>query len=245
MYIPPVKNTPLFEKKGEGQIEAGISTNSVYAAASYAITNNYALAMNGSLSYHNFLNNYYDLFTHVDDRAPSSSFFTMDDWRGKFVHRYIEASFGKYNLLASQKTAKLLRVEIFAGGGYGYADDRVRDDVYKSRYYLGFIQGEAGLRHRNVEAGLSHRIAYSAFDYTQNNDQDALDYRQKNFNAIQFEPLLFARIGKGQLRMSLQAGINFAWALTSLSDIYYYRGFNDGKWHHTTFHLSVGLSYRF
>ena len=50
-YIPSSKNIPLFEEKGEIQIEAGASTNSVFAAGSYAFSEKFALIANGSMSY--------------------------------------------------------------------------------------------------------------------------------------------------------------------------------------------------
>jgi hypothetical protein len=109
---------------------------------------------------------------------------------------------------------------------------------------LGFIQGNGGVRWKIVELGGSIRMAYSAFDFTYDNKY-VNDYLQKDFNAIHFEPLGFVRIGKGPLKVVLRGGINFAWTLTSLSDIHFPRGIEDGKWQHTTFHLSVGLSYRF
>ena len=100
MYIPSPSNTPLFEEKGEGLLEAGISTNSIFATSSYAFSGKYALIANGALSYRNFSDKY-DLFTHKDDSPPGSGGFLgpPPDRRGKFEHRYWEASMGKMNML--------------------------------------------------------------------------------------------------------------------------------------------------
>jgi len=62
MYIPAVRSIPLLEKKGEFQAEGGVSTNSVYANVSAAITNDIAVSVNGNMSWRNFSNRY-DLFT--------------------------------------------------------------------------------------------------------------------------------------------------------------------------------------
>jgi len=70
MYIPAIRSIPLLEKQGEFQMEAGVSTNSVYANISGAITDNIAVSLNGNLSYRNFTD-YYDLFTHKDDEGPN------------------------------------------------------------------------------------------------------------------------------------------------------------------------------
>ena len=50
-YIPSPKNMPLFEQKGELQIEAGTSTNSPFIIGSYAFSEKYAVIANGSISY--------------------------------------------------------------------------------------------------------------------------------------------------------------------------------------------------
>ena len=43
MYIPQMANAPLFEEKGETQVELSVSTNSAYASLGYACSDKYAV----------------------------------------------------------------------------------------------------------------------------------------------------------------------------------------------------------
>jgi len=45
MYIPAIRSIPLLEQQGEFQMEAGASTNSVYANVSGAMTNDIAVSV--------------------------------------------------------------------------------------------------------------------------------------------------------------------------------------------------------
>jgi len=235
MYIPAVRSIPLLDKKGEFQAEVGASTNSVYANTSYAITDDIAVSLNGNLSYRNFTN-FYDIFTpHIVD----------SDWfdSGEFAHRYGEISVGKINILSSPKIMKL---EVFGGAGMGRATDY--DNWYKSDYYSLFGQVNFGIKLRNIEDGLSMRLAYSGFDYTDRHYLGNNEYStsQVNFNILHVEPMGCVRIGRGDLKVVLRGGINFAFTLNPKKEFAGHYGFDyvDGKVDCTIFHFSIGASYR-
>jgi hypothetical protein len=58
MYIPSVRNVPLFEEKGDAQAEATVSTNSLYFDAAYAFSDSYAFSLGTNTSYGTFSNSY-------------------------------------------------------------------------------------------------------------------------------------------------------------------------------------------
>ncbi|MDR0811156.1 MAG: hypothetical protein LBN23_02620 [Paludibacter sp.] len=238
MYIASVKNIPLFDKKNEGQIEAGISTNSIYATGSYAVTDEYALAVNGSLSYGNFSDRY-DIFTKKNAPYPSG-FFTIAPPKGDFNHKYIEASFGKYNLLFPQKISSRMKLEVFAGCGYGIVDDileYVGTGLWNINYYTPFVQCNFGTRYRYLDAGVAMRTAYSFFDYTYTNNEYPNENEHYKFNTIHLEPLFRVGLGRGKLKLNFRLGFNFRWILDK--EIAAKDFFN------TPMHLSIGAGYRF
>jgi len=244
MYIPAVRSIPLLEKKGEFQAEGGISTNSVYANVSAAITNDIAVSANGNLSYRNFSDRY-DLFTHKDAEEPTG--LLEPDLRGKFSHRYIEAGIGKINIHPSFP----MKLELFGGAGMGIATDVVsnsrydHDGNYKTNYYSIFAQGNLGLKKRIVEAGASVRLTYSIFNYTANlynNDEDD-DFFKKRLSNVGIEPMLFGRVGGNNLKAVLRIGINLMPPISYGDEkISRYHGLSGLGY--TMFHYSLGVSYR-
>ena len=247
MYIPASRSIPLLEKQGEFQMEAGASTNSVYANVSGAMTDDIAFTINGNMSYRNFTD-YYDLTTYKDAEAPTGYF--KLDFRGEFVHRYGEISVGKINMLPDFP----MKLELFGGAGIGRATDFVdyysnSYGNYEADYYSIFGQGNFGLKKRKIEAGVSTRLAYSMFNYTS-------DYKnlygeqylfQDKFGAMSFEPILFVRFGGDNLKTVFRIGLNLMLPrnLDKQDGVHYGRGFNDyGDWKYTIFNFSVGLSYR-
>ena len=165
-YIPSPKNVPLFEEKGEARIEAGISTNSIYATGSYAFSDKYALITNGTLS---FLN-----FTPVSDLGAVLSFGLYDTGG---MHRSIEAGLGRYNLLPSS----VWRLETFAGVGYGTDGDEGKN---KLQYLQEFVQTNIGKRFNKNEIGWALRIA-SIHEIPV----------EKIRIGVNIEPLIFMRFG--------------------------------------------------
>jgi len=71
-----------------------------------------------------------------------------------FAHRYIEGGFGRYNMKPESKWI----VEVYGGGGYGYAlqSPKVSSTTisfYENKYWMGFVQGNVGRKYKNVEVG--------------------------------------------------------------------------------------------
>jgi hypothetical protein len=236
MYIPAVRSIPLFEEKGEFQGEAGISTNSIYANASCAITNKIAVSVNGNLSFRNFSNRY-DLFTDIYQPPPTTSgwlgWFTPD-LRGSFAHRYGEVSAGRINILPNF----LMKLEVFGGAGMGRATDIDRfenDNEYKVDYYSFFGQGNLGFKKRSLEAGASLRLAYSRFNCVANLHEEADEHRK--IDVCHVEPMFFARVGKGNVKAVFRVGVNIPFDPNKESILFY-------RCDYTIFHLSMGVSYR-
>jgi len=240
MYIPAIRSIPLLEKKGEFQAETGVSTNSIYANSSYAFTDKIAASINGNLSYRNFSSRY-DMLTDVNTPDPSGWF--TPDWRGRYAHRYGEVSVGGINMSPTSR----MKFEMFGGMGMGRATDIDHfnnDNRYKSDYYSFLVQGNLGLKKRIVETGGSLRLAYSWFNYTANiyDRSEYILYHYK-FGAVHVEPMFFARIGKGNLKVVGRIGINFALIInpeekySDLRDFY-----SNGVFDNTLLHFSIGLS---
>ena len=244
MYIPAVRSIPLLEKKGEFQAEGGVSTNSVYANVSAAITNDIAVSVNGNMSWRNFSDRY-DLFTDIYEEPPSGSmFFDAPDDRGKFAHRYGEVSMGKINISSLNK----VKLEVFSGAGMGRATDIdyfSKSDNYKTDYYSIFGNVNVGIRHQIVEAGGSMRLAFSLFNYAAHYGDERTSYQDK-FGAFHIEPMGFCRIGGKNLKAVFRFGINLAFPININEESEGRRGFDpwNGKWENTNFHLSIGVSYR-
>jgi len=123
MYIPSSKSAPLLGKTGETQIEAGMSTNSVYLSGGYAFSEKYALTVHGNMSFRNFSKRY-DVFNKGDEpvAAPLGPYepilppfdFVYFIESSAFSHRYLEGSVGRYNMTPSSKW----KTELFTGA-YG------------------------------------------------------------------------------------------------------------------------------
>jgi hypothetical protein len=243
MYIPASRSIPLLEKKGELQGEGGISTNSLYANISGAITDDIAISVNGNLSYRSFSNRY-DLFTDIYEKPPKGSFyFTPPDTRGKFAHRYGEVSVGKINMIP----LSTLKLEVFGGTGMGRATDIdyfYNEHHYKVDYYSFFGQGNFGFKEQKTEAGISVRLAYSTLNYIAYYDKK--NSCQENFGAFHIEPMSYARIGGENLKVVFRLGYSFTSSINLSEETYHHRGFEPiiGRWEHTRLHFSVGLSYR-
>ena len=216
-YIPAPKNVPLFENKGEVQIEAGASTNSIFATGSYAFSEKYAMAGNGSVAY-----------SYIVDKPVRSTNELTIFLGGDVAHRSMELSIGRYNLLPSSER----RLEVFAGTGYGVAHSLYSHE--NVNYLLGFVQVNTGKRRKYVETGWSLRTAFSGFQnehgYYRGNEF-VIDHN--NYQAFHFEPLFVIRAGGQQLKMAFRSGLNYVFFLSPLNDGY------------LQIHLSIGLNYRF
>ena len=224
-YISSSKNVPLFEKKGEAQIEAGASTNSLFLTGSYAFSEKYALIANGSMSYYYILG---------PPNRSSCGELSLICWPSPVPHRSLEAGIGRYNLLPSSER----RLEVFAGTGYGAAHSFW--SYQKANYFQGFVQVNTGKKYKHVELGWSLRTAYSGFYYQQEvRSPFTGEYiiEHGNFQAFHLEPLFIFRTSGQRLNAFLRSGFNLAFLLSSPTP-----GLDTN---HTVLHFSTGLSYRF
>jgi hypothetical protein len=223
MYIPPVKNSPLFVKKGEGQVQAGLTTNSFYALGSYAITKDVAVAVSGSATYTNLFKK------------------GLWDIADPYAQKYIEASVGKINLMPESS----IIMEIFGGYGYG---DAINSNAkfykyavvprYKSYYHLGFVQFDVGRRWSFMEVGGAFRFAVSNvhFNYS---DKVTNENINCTFNNFHFEPNVFVAAGKGKVRPIFRWGFGLSRHFSQPIEI------ANKEYFKFTFHLSIGASFRF
>jgi len=258
MYIPSPKNVPLFEKKNEVQVEAGVSPNSIYMTGGYAFSEKYAFIVNGSLSYLNFSKRY-DIWWSSDKERPKGYGPDGPSDHSSFAHRYIEGGIGRYNLLSSPwRFARIDKIEVFGGGGYGYALQSpkvaiLENNFYENKYWLGFVQANVGRRSKFYEFGGSLRLAFSGFNFTYIPEKPTLDNPDLtlNFYNIHLEPLAFFRIGNASIRGFVRGGVNLTIPLQSFYGIKLEHGINQESSNdlpgldYTILHLSVGVSYRF
>ena len=231
VHIPSPKNIPLFENKGEAQIETGVSTNSLYLAGNFAFSEKYAIIANGSISYPAIAG---QSIVHYDELTLFLE--------GDIPHYSFEVGVGKYNLLPSSKR----RLELFAGAGYGmssYNFTKYPNQNYKQC----FIQVNTGKRYNYLEVGWSLRSAFSGFHHQYGvSDKDKYGIEHEKYHAIHLEPLFVIRVGGQRVRWFARTGFNLAFPLSSNSLIETFvinKGYvNKG---YTMFHFSTGISYRF
>jgi len=240
-YIPSPKNVPLLEKKGEIQIEAGASTNSIFATGSYAFSEKYALITNGSMSFQNILQSLY-----LDSGGGGVDSYYLPIGFSDVAHHSVEAGIGRYNFLPFSDR----RLELFAGAGYGGAHTLSEHD--KVSNFQCFMQVNTGKRHRRFEQGWSLRTAISGFHYQHgyyksqfdengNYTGNRLIIEHGNYQALHLEPLLVIRTGGQRLKVSFRTAFNLAFPLSSPSGIKTF-GIDRG---YTVLHFSVGMNYRF
>ena len=230
-------NIPLLREKGEMQVDVGTSTNSIHLSGDYAFSDQYALQVNGNLSYHNFSQRY-DIFTD-DNTARTGEMFTPDYDYGEFNHRYVEVGIGKYDMLKSN-----WKLELFTGVGCGSGFENVGD--INSQYYLGFVQGNIGrkLKRHNFEFGFASRIAFSNFDLSYL-DYTSKEKRNISFDNLHFEPAAFFRVGSQSIRFYGKAGLDLFDSFGSFDGINLARGIKHESINFTSVHLSIGVNYKF
>ena len=181
-YIPSSKNIPLFEKKGEVLLEAGVSTNSAHLNGSYAFSEKYALIANGNISYTaiagQYIRSYNELTIFTDGDIP---------------HYAFEAGIGRYNLITSSER----RLEVFAGAAYGKSPYNFTD-YPNLRYLQGFLQINTGNRRKYLETGWAFRSAYSVFQKTyfeRTDNWNEYTLAHKNHPIFHLEPMFVVRVG--------------------------------------------------
>ena len=219
IYIPSPVNTPLFEDKGEVLIEAGVSTNGIFATAGYSFSKKYALIANGNLSFGNFAK-----FSDIGDLG--NSYFGGNDC----AHRSVELGFGRYNIV----NISGWHLEMFGGARYGKAHNLDKKHItYESWHLTGFVQANFGRKigkHRDI--GWASRIDYSYFN-TKEIDTKTNEILYENFSRVFLQQFMFFRFGGEHLKGVIHLGINMK-IPPSMNNI-----------NHTILHTSIGICYRF
>ena len=264
MYIPPSPMVPLLEKKNDGLVEAGVSSNSVFMSGAYAFSDKYALMIHGNMSFRNF-SNMYDVLNRKGESMPAPNgpyepFAPPFDFvyffeSSAFTHRYIEAGLGRYKLRPSSAG----NLELIGGVGYGYAVENIFDGsgAYKNKYWLGFVQLNTGKKWRGLEYGFTMRAAYSGFYFSTPSVIDSryppYPYLGKvlNFNNIHFEPLGFFRgrlikFNNSALFGFVKYGVSITLPVSdSFAGIYLPHGIERERLRYTIANFSLGVNYRF
>lgn len=234
MYIPPMSNAPLFEEKGEKQIELAVSSNSFQMSAAYAITDNFAAQIAGNVSYGN-ISDYNDIFTKEGN--------SKIDWAdvscyGMYAHKYAEGNVGMYDLLLSEK----FKLEAFVGGGYGKADEENFEEKYHNKYAMAYTQINFGQRLKVLDWGASLRLSASFHDFDWTTD-DSKSFSQ-DFTMFHIEPSAFCRIGGEHIRFVPRIGLSLP---IKTSDFTYLEdNIKDSDFYRTTLiHFSLGVHFSF
>lgn len=179
VYLAPIPNTPLFAEKGESSValQAGSSGGSIQAA--YAPLNHFSIMGAGS----------------------------WDFIGGNHRHTYGELGLGSF--LSSESSR--WRAEVYAGGGLGRSAALHEYELWlvgpvtrqrSGHYERAFVQMQGGWVGRHVEAGLTARIAYVWYHFSEINLEPTSETQQQIF----FEPALFLRVGSEAIKYEMTAG---------------------------------------
>ena len=233
MYIPSPVNTPLFEDKGEVLVEAGVSTNGIFATTSYSFSKKYALIANGNLSFGNFAK-----FSDIGDLSSGGEASLGLGGGGDCAHSSVELGIGRYNIV----NVSGWHLEVFTGARCGKANNLDREvSTFDSWHLQGFVQANFGRRVKYKEIGFASRIDYSYFN-TKDVYKKKNEVTYENFSALDLQQFVFFRLGGERLKVVIRIGFNFALSFPP-KHLYY----NNNIWDplYTIFHHSVGLTYRF
>ncbi len=145
VYVPSVRNVPLFTKRGEFQIQTSFGKGA-NANAAYAVTNHIAISAGAMYA--------------------NNKVIFKKDWR---VHQSAEASLGFYG------NRKKLAFEVFGGYGVGKGISQEAYsgcflifcssslDIAKSKYNKLFIQPSVGFKIKRIQLIGTMRVTYLNF----------------------------------------------------------------------------------
>lgn len=194
IYVPNVRNTPLFGEQGEFQGTLAATTGAE-AQLAYAITDNVAVMANGS-------------FFSYNEKDQ--------DYTRK--HQYFEGGLGYYN--ATRKS----RWELFAGYGLGEGTSfsqyyfftqyfGQKDLVATGRFNRIFIQPTWGTNNRGFNLAFTGRLSMVDFTEFSSNDNDpanaTVTVKPDEKAQFFFEPSLTGKVPiAGNLQGFFQLGLN-------------------------------------
>ena len=145
VYVPPVRNVPLFTKRGEFQIQTSFG-NGANTNAAYALTNHIAISAGAMY-------------------ANNKALF-KDDWR---VHQSAEAALGYYGakkrmafeIFGGYGVGKGLSQEIYSGCFLIFCSSSL--DIGRSQYKKFFIQPSIGFNIKRIQLIGTMRLSYLNF----------------------------------------------------------------------------------
>ncbi len=237
MYVPSNSSAPLHEEKGEKQIEVALSSIGAHVAGNYAFSDNYALMLNGHLSYKNFTG-FYDIWD-----ATGTDF--SNNFQ-EFAHRYGELGIGRYGIIKTR-----MKLEVFTGYGYGVAfeDEKLLSGTnvnYDTDYHLGFLQINFGYRSDFISAGGGLRFAFSNFNLRYPVDYDEpIEYTTLDYNNFHIEPFAFVKVGKGKIKFVYKFNLSLVYNYNIPDDLNLKYGINSGSMVHTPINIHLGINYNF
>ena len=171
VYVPNVRNTPMFTKAGEAQMTVMYGTGDVDAQMAVAVTNNVALM--GNYSYGN----------------RNTDSLSQHDYH---KHNYLEGAIGYY------KNDGIFCFEVFLGYGKGTASSYGSYDIFstpnpslaKGTYTRTFLQPSFGFNKKIVHFAFTPRVSLVDFsEFSNANSSVKYDPSPKIF----FEPAATAK----------------------------------------------------
>ena len=192
VYVPNVRNAPLFTKAGEAQGSIMYGTGDLDLQAAVAVTNNFALM--GNYSYGN----------RNTDSVNQHNY---------HKHRFYEGAIGYY------KNDRSFCFEIFLGYGqgeaYSYGDYSIfsstNPQLAKGKYTRIFLQPSFGFNKKVVNVAFTPRVSWVDFsEFSSISSTKVLDLSPKVF----FEPAVTARFNFldnrffGTVQMGVATSVN-------------------------------------
>jgi len=143
VYVPSVRSTPLFTKRGQAQVQTSFG-NGININAAYALTNHIAISAGGLYA--------------------NNKLILKSDWR---VHQSAEAALGVYGVI------KKFSFECFGGygAGKGHGEEHISGWIFfnsyreqaKASYKKIFIQPSMSYTRKRIEYIGSFRLSQVAF----------------------------------------------------------------------------------
>ncbi|HEX2984090.1 MAG TPA: hypothetical protein VHO28_11160 [Ignavibacteriales bacterium] len=182
VYVPNAVNVPMLDKAGDVQLGAHTGINGFDLQASAAITDNFAVMLNGA-----FLSETGD------------------------TNNYRKRKFGEIGLGYFTSFREMGRFEVYAGYGVGKTsamDDFEIPGVWtnyaEGSYSRIFVQPSIGMESKVVDFGLAMRVAYVQI-YSLKNKVDDINFEE---NSTYYEPVVFVRVGAPPVKLSFQWGFS-------------------------------------
>jgi hypothetical protein len=225
VYVPNMRNTPLFTKAGEFQGSFHYGTGGLDVQSAVSVTNNFGLMANLSYGNRN---------TNTDESTTTG---TYDNDYHK--HKLYEGGIGYF------KNDKTFCFEVFAGYGVGEGTSYGSyEDIFSSsdnelatgKFSRIFIQPSFGFNKKVVHVGFTPRISYvdfTEFTTTNNSTGTSVIETRDPAPAVFFEPSVTTRFNfiDNRFFATLQVGVCASFEGKNMFD-------------HEPFSFSTGLGFR-